>query len=218
MFRGPYVTTFLLILAFLTTARGSPSETDSLLSAALEGSNKHPVWNVALEGITLLTPVVEIGWTLRQAYRGRSGPDPYAAETSRLAAGSLLITQAAVAVLKYAIRRERPVRNYRPRLWNTRITPSFPSGHAASSAAFATIAAARSTRSTLAVTAYALVSVYSQVYVGNHYLGDVLAGALVGVAVGKWMLSRSGGNGGNDGAVSRLILPPLRISIPLRSR
>ena len=218
MIRRLHFTTSLLLLALLAGAEGGVPKADSLLTAALQGSNDHPAWNVAMESISLLTPVVEIGWTLRQGYLGRAGSDPYAAETGHLAAGSLLMTQAVVTALKYAIKRERPARDYRPRLWNTRITPSFPSGHAASSAAWATIAAGRYPRYTPVAAVYALASAFSQVYVGNHYVGDVLAGAVVGVMVGKWVLSRAEGSNGSGEAGHSLILPPVVLSVPLGVR
>ena len=218
MTRRPHFITPLLLLALLAGAEGGVPEADSLLTAALQGSNDHPLWDVTMEGIALLTPVVEIGWTLQRGWLGRAGSDPYAAETGRLAAGSLLMTQAVVTMLKYAIKRERPARDYRPRLWNTRITPSFPSGHAASSAALATIAAGRSPRCAPVAAVYALASVFSQVYVGNHYVGDVLAGAVVGVVVGKWVLSRAEGSNDSGEAGHSLILPPVVLSVPLGFR
>ena len=128
------------------------------------------------------------------------------------------MTQAVVTALKYALKRERPARDYQPRLWNTRITPSFPSGHTASSAALATIAAGRYPRSGPIAAVYALVSAWSQVYVGNHYVGDVLAGAVAGVVIGKWVLSRAGGNSGADGTGYPMILPPVVLSLPLGRR
>ena len=207
-----------LALALVTGAKGGGLKADSLLTAALQGSNDHPVWNMTMESIALLTPAVEIGWTLRQGCLGWAGSDPRAVETFQLAAGSLLMTQAVATVLKYALKRERPARDYQPRLLNTRITPSFPSGHTASSAAWATIAAGRYPRSAPVAAVYALVSAWSQVYVGNHYVGDVLAGAVVGVVIGKWVLSRAEGNSGADGAGYPMILPPIVLSLRLGHR
>ena len=128
------------------------------------------------------------------------------------------MTQAVVTMLKYAIKRERPARDYRPRLWNTRITPSFPSGHTASSAAWATIVAGRYPRSTPIAAVYVLASAWSQVYVGNHYVGDVLAGAVAGGLIGKWVLSRAGESSRADGAGYPMILPPVVLSLPLGHR
>ena len=218
MIRCPNIAGLILILALHNWAQGGVLNTDSLLTAALQGSNDHPVWNVTVESIALLTPVVEIGWILRQGCLGWAGSDPLAAETFQLAAGALLMTQAVVTALKYIIKRERPARDYQPRLWNTRITPSFPSGHTASSAAWATIAAGRYPRSAPVAAVYVLASAWSQVYVGNHYVGDVLAGAAVGVLIGKWVLSRAKGNSGADGAGYPLIPPPVVLSLPLGHR
>ena len=92
-----------LALALATGAKGGGLKADSLLTAALQGSNDHPVWNVTMESIALLTPAVEIGWTLRQGCLGWAGSDPRAVETFQLAAGSLLMTQAVVTALKYAL-------------------------------------------------------------------------------------------------------------------
>ncbi|MBA7655420.1 MAG: phosphatase PAP2 family protein [Calditrichaeota bacterium] len=110
------------------------------------------------------------------------------------------------------------MRDYQPRLWNTRITPSFPSGHTASSAAWATVAAGRYPRSAPIAAAYALVSAWSQVYVGNHYAGDVLAGAVIGVVIGKWVLSRAEGSGGANRVGYHMILPPIVLSLRLGHR
>ncbi len=218
MIRHPKTAGLFLILALHNIAQGGILNMDSLLTAALHGSNDHPVWNMTMESIALLTPAVEIGWTLRQGCLGWAGSDPRAVETFQLAAGSLLMTQVVVTALKYALKRERPARDYQPRLWNTRITPSFPSGHTASSAAWATVAAGRYPRSAPVTTAYALVSAWSQVYVGNHYIGDVLAGAVAGVLIGKWVLSRAEVSGGTDGASYPMILPPVVLSLPLGRR
>jgi undecaprenyl-diphosphatase len=65
---------------------------------------------------------------------------------------------------------------------------SFPSGHAATSFACATVLASFAPR--LAVPLYLLAAAiaYSRVYVGVHYPLDVLAGALLGVGVATALL------------------------------
>ena len=82
----------------------------------------------------------------------------------------------------------------------------------------ATIAAGRYPRSAPVAAVYVLASAWNQVYVGNHYVGDVLAGAAVGVVIGKWVLSRAEGSSGADGTGYPMILPPVILSLPLGHR
>jgi undecaprenyl-diphosphatase len=64
------------------------------------------------------------------------------------------------------------------------VTSSFPSGHAATSAAGAVILAYLIGRGGWAFAALAAAVAYSRVYIGVHYPLDVIAGALLGAAVG----------------------------------
>ncbi|WP_069883878.1 bifunctional phosphatase PAP2/diacylglycerol kinase family protein [Streptomyces luteocolor] len=89
------------------------------------------------------------------------------------------------AVAKYAVRRHRPALDAVPlvrRLTKAPWTSSFPSGHSASAAAFATGVALESTRYGALVAPVAAAVAFSRVYVGVHYPGDVLAGCALGVA------------------------------------
>lgn len=60
---------------------------------------------------------------------------------------------------------------------------SFPSGHSASAAAFATGVALEKRTVGAAVAPLAAGVVYSRVHVGAHWLSDVVAGSVIGVAV-----------------------------------
>ncbi|MDQ4148871.1 MAG: phosphatase PAP2 family protein [Actinomycetota bacterium] len=61
---------------------------------------------------------------------------------------------------------------------------SFPSGHSASAAAFATGVGLELPKASLPLAALAAAVGYSRVYTGAHYPGDVVAGAALGVALG----------------------------------
>ena len=68
-------------------------------------------------------------------------------------------------------------------------TSSFPSGHSASAAAFATGAALELPAAGLALAPVAAAVAYSRVHVGVHYKSDVVVGA--GVGIGSAMLVRA---------------------------
>lgn len=70
---------------------------------------------------------------------------------------------------------------------------SFPSGHSASGFAFAAGAAEAVPQLGVPLRALATVVAYSRVHSGVHYPGDVIAGSLVGMAVGEGtaLVSRS---------------------------
>jgi diacylglycerol kinase family enzyme/membrane-associated phospholipid phosphatase len=101
--------------------------------------------------------------------------------------GSLAVSSALVnVVLKRVFRRVRPdlaeVSDSRT-LRRSPHTLSFPSGHSASAAAFATGLALESPVAGALVAPIALGVGYSRVHVGVHYPGDVAAGMAVGGAV-----------------------------------
>jgi undecaprenyl-diphosphatase len=63
-------------------------------------------------------------------------------------------------------------------------SPSFPSGHAATAFAAATVVAAFHPRLRMPIFALAGLVALSRVYLGVHYWFDIVAGAVLGVVVG----------------------------------
>ncbi|MFF6906608.1 bifunctional phosphatase PAP2/diacylglycerol kinase family protein [Streptomyces sp. NPDC012389] len=98
---------------------------------------------------------------------------------------SLAVASAAInTVGKGAVRRQRPILDQVPvmrQLKRQPITTSFPSGHAASAAAFATGVALESRGWGAVVAPVAVAVAASRVYTGVHYPSDVLAGAALGI-------------------------------------
>ncbi|WP_228989166.1 bifunctional phosphatase PAP2/diacylglycerol kinase family protein [Streptomyces sp. DH8] len=98
---------------------------------------------------------------------------------------SLAVASVAInTVGKGAVRRERPILDLVPsvrQLKRQPVTTSFPSGHAASAAAFATGVALESRGWGAVVAPVAAAVAVSRVYTGVHYPSDVLAGAALGV-------------------------------------
>ena len=86
-------------------------------------------------------------------------------------------------LLKLAVRRPRPVLEGLPALGGAPSSLSFPSAHATSSFAVAT-AMCRVDPATSAAFLVAIALALGRPYLGMHYPSDVLAGALLGIALG----------------------------------
>jgi len=110
---------------------------------------------------------------------------PRARRAAAHGVASLALASAVINTLgKRSVRRPRPLLDAVPlmrRLKRQPITTSFPSGHSASAAAFATGVALESGVRGAAVAPVAGAVALSRVYTGVHFPGDVLVGAALGV-------------------------------------
>jgi undecaprenyl-diphosphatase len=103
-----------------------------------------------------------------------------------LVAATALLSNLIVTGIKYAVGRDRPpavILDPEP-LMEVPTTSSFPSGHAATSFACAVVLSRIAPRLTIPLFVLAALIAFSRVYVGVHYPFDVLAGSLLGVALG----------------------------------
>jgi len=151
---------------------------DTDLSLVLQGTNNNSLLDVFFESISLAS-IPEESVILFQTFNSRTKEE----QASLLSA--IALTGITTGILKLLVNRKRPDRRYHPRLWNTRITPSFPSGHAAFSACFATIQSKINPEYSPHFTGYIFLTGYSQIYTGNHCLSDVLAGWVLGFTIGN---------------------------------
>jgi undecaprenyl-diphosphatase len=157
------------------------SDLDLRVLSALYVGGRAPGWFWLAAGVTFLGS----GWMLLAIV-----PFLYRAAWRRQTAlllAALVVTSAVVAILKLLVGRVRPC-NAHP--WAAVLglqfpsDHSFPSGHAAGSFAFATFVAKASPRHRLGLLALATAIAVSRVALGVHYPSDVLAGALLGSALG----------------------------------
>jgi diacylglycerol kinase family enzyme/membrane-associated phospholipid phosphatase len=129
-----------------------------------------------------------IASALLTAFGGRRGKRAALRGMGSIGITSLFVNQ----VVKRLVRRPRPSLRRVPRARHLRaqpLTTSFPSGHAASAAAFATGVAAEYPKAALPLGALAAAVGYSRTYVGVHYPMDVAVGA--GIGVGASLLTRA---------------------------
>ena len=130
-------------------------------------------------------------------------------DTALLAAESFLAANAAGTLLKYTAGRARPYaedgkRRFTPFRFKSART-SFPSGHTVSAFSLASVFAARSEYRAVKVLVYSLASsvALQRVYADKHWASDVLAGAALGTAVGRWVAAKKE----RGGRASVLLLP-----------
>ena len=133
---------------------------------------------VALSGIGILGGV----WIALAALAALLWRRPYVLP---FVVAGVLVADGLALVLKLIVGRRRPyVANPDPEpLMHTPLDLSLPSGHAATSFAGAALLAAFVPRLAGPLFLLAAAVAWSRVYVGVHYPADILAGALLGLAV-----------------------------------
>ncbi|MEU3270393.1 phosphatase PAP2 family protein [Saccharomonospora sp. NPDC006951] len=141
---------------------------DAVLAAVSRSANKGSLW-----------------WVVASVLALRKGPARRGALRGAVAIGGA--SAAANLIGKPLFPRRRPAAEIVPearRLVKRPTSSSFPSGHAASAAAFVTAVTMESPAAGAAVLPLAAAVAYSRVHTGVHWPSDVGAGALIGVAVG----------------------------------
>lgn len=124
---------------------------------------------------------------------------PFALRRSTRAAtlwlfAAVTLTSGAVSLIKFGVGRVRPC-DALP--WCAALSggspggPSFPSGHAAGSFAFAAFVAVRAPRFAPLAFFFAALVAWSRCVLGVHYPTDILTGALVGALIGATCARRS---------------------------
>lgn len=153
----------------------------------------HPIWDaLAVQLASWAEPLfiaVVVLWFLAGWLRGRI-LDRQGASAALLAAGGALLIN---LIISHLWDRSRPFVTHpdtvQVLLGHSR-DASFPSDHASAAFAIATVLFAAHRGAGLAALTFAALMSYARVYVGDHYPGDVLAGAVIGLIMGGLLVSR----------------------------
>lgn len=102
----------------------------------------------------------------------------------------LAITEIIVLALQYLIKRPRPFQalHHKTLAKHWVPTPSFPSAHSSVAFALATYAIGGTSGIVAALFVFAALIALARVYVGVHYLSDVVTGAIIGITVSLALL------------------------------
>ena len=159
------------------------SDADRAISRAVASLPPTP-FDTAMKGLSRAADHGVLWFALAALLAARRGTTRKAAMRGMLSIA--LTSPAANAVLKPLLPRRRPAASELPAYQTIPHPPtssSFPSGHAASAAAFATAVAMESPRTALAIVPLAGAVAYSRIHVGVHWTSDVVVGAAVGTGV-----------------------------------
>ncbi|HWM60240.1 MAG TPA: phosphatase PAP2 family protein [Pseudonocardia sp.] len=171
------------MLSRIRRASDGVSDIDRAISRAVSSLPPSPV-DATLKDLSRAADHSLLWFTVAAALAARRGASRKAAARGVLAiAGASALAN---AVLKPLLPRRRPAASELPAyqtIANPPTSSSFPSGHSASAAAFATAVALESPRLGLIVAPVAASVAYSRVHIGVHWASDVVVGAAVGSGI-----------------------------------
>ena len=159
------------------------NDVDRAVSRAISALPPSPL-DTAMKNVSTAANHSLLWFAIAAILAARRGAGRKAAARGVLAIAGASAT--ANGLLKPLLPRRRPAASELPAYQTLRNPPtssSFPSGHAASAAAFATAVALESPKLGLAVAPLAASVAYSRVHVWVHWSSDVVAGAAVGGVV-----------------------------------
>jgi membrane-associated phospholipid phosphatase len=176
------IRSFLILIAFFSSAPAWSQNPDIriLRSIYLERNEKlEPGFlfiTHSTSTVSIMVPVSQIGY-------GFIYPDKTVLQNGYIAGASFLLANIVSYSLKYAVDRDRPYITYPDIKQEAQAeTPSFPSGHTTIAFATATSLSLAYPKWYVVVPSFAWAGAvgYSRMYLGVHYPGDVLAGAIIG--------------------------------------
>ena len=194
---------FILLICFTATfSQNIIRQTDISFSASLEGKNHSVFVNYVMEGLALSTPFIEFGY---------AGLYQLESDIIHPLTVSIVGVQLPIAIGKYILNESAQIENIshaygifagrRPFLPDMQPPPLLGP----------TTFALNAPHKQPIMIGYTMIAGYSQIYVGNHYISDILAGWILG-----WATARIFHYSSESNQYKPLNTLFLRISIPLK--
>ncbi|HEU0128254.1 MAG TPA: phosphatase PAP2 family protein, partial [Pseudonocardiaceae bacterium] len=158
-------------------------EVDQAVSRWIGQRSPTPL-DIVIKGLSTAANHSMLWFAIAVVLAGKKGATRRGAMRGLLAIAATSVT--AKVGLKPALPRRRPPAEESPAYQGYADRPtssSFPSGHAASAAAFTTAVALECRNAGLTIAPLAAAVAYSRVHIGAHWTSDVVAGAVVGSGI-----------------------------------
>jgi len=169
--------TLLIIFTFISSAESNTLEEldQQIFDAIYDEKNSGSIRHTLMKNITHFgNSSAVIGLSLLTVTYGKEKNR----QTGRLMSSAFLGSSLIVYTTKRLINRRRPLDIH------DTDTPALPSGHTANAFAMATILGNRHPKLRIPLYIGAGMVGFSRIYLGRHYVSDVLMGATVGTGVG----------------------------------
>ena len=169
--------TLLIIFTFISSAESNTLEEldQQIFDAIYDEKNSGSIRHTLMKNITHFgNSSAVIGLSLLTVTYGKEKNR----QTGRLMSSAFLGSSLIVYTAKRLINRRRPLDIH------DTDTPALPSGHTANAFAMATILGNRHPKLRIPLYIGAGMVGFSRIYLGRHYVSDVLMGATVGTGVG----------------------------------
>ena len=169
--------TLLIIFTFISSAESNTLEEldQQIFDAIYDEKNSESIRHTLMKNITHFgNSYAVIGLSLLTVTYGKEKNR----QTGRLMSSAFLGSSLIVYTTKRLINRRRPLDIH------DTDTPALPSGHTANAFAMATILGNRHPKLRIPLYIGAGMVGFSRIYLGRHYVSDVLMGATVGTGVG----------------------------------
>jgi membrane-associated phospholipid phosphatase len=185
---APAVKKYIIPFALISTGLIA---TDRKIANVLPNTNDQEVWSGRISQIGSAYSMAGLSGTMYQL--GKATGNAHARETGWIAMEAIAHTQLVVLGIKQLTNRRRPItREVRGGFWNG--GDSFPSGHAATSFAVASVFAYEYRHHiAVPITAFSLASLVSasRVSARRHWASDIFVGGSTGFLIGRYMYKRN---------------------------